>query len=522
MADVDGISGGFSPSSILVNAANCGYHGCGPRCKGMDESHTDFTTYYRNTLAPIEPCNCIPYNSGPCNQPTAGCAECNQREYTNIVYNFQDGNYNYNNMHAHKYRDFPTTPYVGNDSTGGGDPVFADCEYGEWNFPPNNGENSATENCVWQKCPGHLETHDIYQVIDTSIVDINLPDCPIVLFNIDFDNNYIKLSAFGNTFCFQNRIRNNCPLISATLSNDSYYLTNSITSECSSCTVEDSSIKFTASPVNQNWETVIEDRIAIIGTVTLGGEKNQNLGGCCVGETDAANCGQGQGTTTCRDTTTFGAIYQCGKSSPDSFPWGYCLICPVGAGPELHQQWGGSDTMSYGHGGVVTDCIPFGFPYGASNGAAAGVLMEEFKKSMQYFYRTVAPCNNNTSVNIADIIEGVVPGSCSLNFTTVSMPYLAFRRTLGASETSGGAAGVTVAYIRYRYKRPKTMLDIMLGDPRCGTYYNSGNTNLGAMLQTPNLLEKYINGDTCQNEPTCLDTAGKQCDDNNYCCKTGR
>jgi hypothetical protein len=534
--DLDQMAGGFGPRNLAFTPVNCGYSGCGPSCIpiGSTSSYGSkiFSTLQGGPIAslagvggsPPPPCECIQYNIEKCSTYSSPeCAECVRRDMQKFNYNFEQGNYTFN-LNGHKVRDLPINPFTSVAPFALDWPSFTNCSGLGWGIPPNNDENSATEVCTWFESPGFTSIYDIYQSVTTTTYDIDLPKCPILLLTIDYDNNYTKIiTNTGKVLCFENKIQNNCPKLFADLHNSKYYITNNIDSKCSSCSVEPADIKLTSSPTVQNWEFIIEQRIAIIGDIIpLEGDLNQDMAGGATSYIDIFSCGaNSQGVQPCNVYLGFGGAFQCGKSSPESFPWSYCLKCsvPGSQGPELKQIYGGSDLTSFIHGGLVSNCARMFFRPEASNGLVKQKFIEDWKKYMNQVYQDIAPCQNNRSLNHEDIIEGILPGSCQLNFSVVSIPYLAARRTAGASESRGGSAGFHVAYVSYQYKRPKTEQDLLLD--KCTYTYNSSSTTLGAVLQTPNMVEKYFNEGPCKNTISCKDTIVENCDKTNYCCRQG-
>ena len=67
---------------------------------------------------------------------------------------------------------------------------------------------------------------------------------------------------------------------------------------------------------------------------------------------------------------------------------------------------------------------------------------------MEYQYLDIHPCHNNQNLNKEDIIEGVL--DCEgIEFTTITYPGLAYRRTSSGAESSGFSLEVLVAFYRY-------------------------------------------------------------------------
>jgi hypothetical protein len=524
--NADTLAGGEGlRNPIILTLSNCGYVGCGPSCLPINYSDklgsaylSAFNIGYR-TPPPGQPCECLPYELGKCKKTVSPTCfdSCLSREYSPFSYTVQNGNYTFT-LDGYKSRDKNNTPPILVPQTSFTFPDVTFLQF-DWSAPAkNDSNNTATEACVWTEYVTPDTLWDIYEATTTDTNNVKFSDCPESFANIRFTNTKLYINE---TLCFDINLKNNCPNISINLPNNSYNITNSIDSECTMCDIGDDSIKIVDNK-NPTWETITETRYFILGSpLAIEGDKNYTLVGGSFSNAWAGCCGPEPPPTCCgnRCLTFFGGNRQCGKSAPDSFPWLYCLECniPGSSPPELLQAQGGSSAISYVNGGGVINCVPFSYG-GYSSPQIKDLVYAEWKRRKKLAFNDFIPCNNNQNINLEDMIEGIVPGSCQLNFTTLSFPYLAFRRTYDGSESAQGSLGVHVAYITYNYKRPKTIDDI-LTNQQCSNYYIHRSI---PPRNTPNQVEKYVNGGICGNEIVCQENEKSLCDTNKPCCRTGK
>jgi len=157
-----------------------------------------------------------------------------------------------------------------------------------------------------------------------------------------------------------------------------------------------------------------------------------------------------------------------------------------------------------------------GFAVGSDNTTVKRSHIAHWKELMQAAYFDISACHNNYNVvNTQDLVEGVVPGSCTqIKFEVLNYPMVAWRQTLSGGVMEHGYYGVHVAYFEYEYRRPRTIQDVFLKDntSKCSTriaYPASSSYNI---------TEKYKIPD-CQTSPACFDTKVSPCNEGNTCCE---
>jgi hypothetical protein len=182
----------------------------------------------------------------------------------------------------------------------------------------------------------------------------------------------------------------------------------------------------------------------------------------------------------------------------------------------------------------------FGIGWTLDNPTAHSAYREEWKKLMTQTFEDVKPCrtsvlnsyiNNEpdpnpelysspesrtdttTQYTINDMVEGVVPGTCSFNFTTVSYPAVNIFNSSSGPQQQATSVTYLVAYYTYQYRRPKNIQDILIGE----TNTIKCNTLSALCAETPKLSSKYKTTD-CSDAPSCYNKTAKDCNNTDYCC----
>jgi hypothetical protein len=245
------------------------------------------------------------------------------------------------------------------------------------------------------------------------------------------------------------------------------------------------------------------------------------MGGCqtiacdiCVLCPDANSC-RGWSSTSC-------GYGQCGAQAPASFPWRTCITKTGGneciPGNYFNTHF---DSGLFGlEAPAVVGCdVPINFPLETSNADVNREYVVEWKANMTQEYVNIAVCKNNRNrYDVEDIIEGVVPGSCSeLKFTSISYPVIQYRATTTDPQFRQSTVTVLVAYYTYSYRRPKNIQDILKGvdiSMKCNQLSgNCDNNNIS-------LRSKYKTSD-CDTGPNCYNRSTSECDDDQACCREG-
>lgn len=530
----DSLAGGAAPRDPLPIFPNCGFEGCGNLC--LPKQYTDKygeRPYLNNRRAlqlgdghpGFTPCECVPKIIQPCLIPGDDCYQCTKTDSEIFTYNYEYGKYKYNNMRGINYKQTsPDGPKLIKQASYS--PSVSLCTGLNWSAINQSSRGGGTEVCGITESVYQDANYDIYE----STTTINNPadfKCPEHIVSINYTNNNITFTIAGDdttTVCVD-VASSGCPNINLKFPNDSYYFDNNINSECISCKPQTNKLKI--SNEKQEWKTVIQERIGVLGYLITGPDLNNIL--TAGGQTwfPKQQCGPVPDPNACyeRPYGSVGTTLQCGKQGPDSYPWRYCINCriPGSNSARLISIQGGTALEQYTYGGVVTDCIPVGPASSALSPQFSEIreqYIENWKTKMRYAYSDVHPCHNNKNLNEEDIIEGVL--RCEdLEFDTVTYPGLAYRRTANGAESTGYTLEVLVAFYRYTYKRPVTIDDELVGDYYCDTY-NVGGASSGPPTFKPNIVEKYVNDGPCKDDITCVDTNVEQCDNTNYCCRTNK
>lgn len=463
------------------------------------------------------PCECQHSEFGYCTPAQQTDPKCQCRKYASgfpkiFDYNFEYCNYQFNSMKGYiiKYDNDGTIQSDGK----GADPI--EC-LSPPNVVPTDSSGSATDNCSWIECKQPAPPDiDVYLQISTNPQPYE-PKCPEQLCYIAYDNNKINIILPGGTVgCFDVNIRNYCPVIDIILPNNTFSFSDSINSECTMCDVENNKIVMNPEIQNPNWDIVEETRTCILGYLPIEGNTNSNVITVGAVWADKELCGDTQ--LCCNDDcfTKAGGLTQCGASGGGSRPRIHALICPYnGSRGPIFTKCIGDGTLP---GGVVNVLTPVDLLWakGSDNGIVKQRHINYWKSLMTMLYEDVSVCRNNIgSFPIDDLVEGVVPGSCSaLSYKLLYYPAISVSQDEEGGSVSNATFGVWIAYFTYKYRRPRTIQDILLKEKAsiCSTILPSCPTN------SYNITEKYAVPD-CGSTPLCFDIVIPTCATNNYCCQ---
>lgn len=463
------------------------------------------------------PCECQHSEIGYCTPAQQTNPKCQCRKYASgfpkvFDYDFEYCNYQFNNMKGYiiKYDNDGT---ITSDGKGYDQP--------QCNNPPNvipsDSGGTATDNCHWIECKSPPPPDiDIYLSVSTNPQPYE-PKCPEQLCYISYDNNKISISLPGGTVgCFDINIRNYCPTIDIVLPNNTFSFNDSINSECTMCDVENNKIIMDPNIQNPDWDIVEETRTCILGYLAIEGNTNANVITVGSAWADKELCGS---TGPCCNDGCYvqgGGLTMCGSSGDASRPRTHALICPYNGsrGPGFTPCIG--DGTSPGTIVNVLAPIDLVWAIGSDNGTVKQRHINYWKSLMTMLYEDVSVCRNNIgSFPINDLVEGVVPGSCSpLSYRLLSYPAVAVSQDDQGGSIGESTFGVWIAYFTYTYRRPRTIQDILLKDKAsvCSTILPSCPKN------SYNITEKYVVPD-CSTTPSCFDINIPACSTNNYCCQ---
>jgi hypothetical protein len=314
---------------------------------------------------------------------------------------------------------------------------------------------------------------------------------------------------------------------------NTFIIRDNIDSSCVDCDIEPNSIKM--NDQNPPWEIITETRTCVLGHFLDGGDLNTEF----IAGIGATWVGQCFGSSS-NSQQTAGSVGQCGKVAPDSFPWytyisdGLTMTC----GGNAHPSFAGHG-IRVGYG--LNDALTGTSINNANNPIVRQKLKKYWEERMKNLYENVAPCRTNFNLyteddtnivydypykvdtsntyNVNDIVEGIVPGTCQFNFTTVSYPGVAISAGIGNPRQSAVTVTVKVAYYTYSYRRPKNIQDILIGEEitkKCNTL---STINVGT--STPHLSSKYKTRD-CADAPSCYNNTVRNCNNDDSCCITGQ
>lgn len=495
-------------------------------------------------------CECEPYQYGYCRE-TTGC-DC-PYEYSEFTYSFEYCRHNFTlKGYKRKFNGKLSDPNLirnplpnrdwGNEEKTIEQQTCSSFYNSDILLDPGFSYDASSytfdETCSWKIVKTPSSTY-VYLLTTRTNNDRYNPVCAANLCNISYTNNKLTLMMGSANECIDISLRDDCPPISITVPDNTFIIRDDIDSSCIDCDIEPNSIKM--NDQNPPWEIITETRTCVLGHFLDGGDLNTEfrtrIGAIWVGD-----C-LGYGTSV---VSSMG-IGQCGKVAPDSFLW-YTYISDG-----LTMTCGGNVYPTFaGHGIRVTyglSSVYPGSPYtgngldNQNNPIVRQKLKKYWEERMKNLYENVAPCRTNFNLyteddtniaydypipsridtsntyNIDDIVEGIVPGTCQFNFTTVSYPGVAISAGIGNPRQSAVTVTVKVAYYTYSYRRPKNIQDILIGEEitkKCNTL-----STLDVGTSTPYLSSKYKTRD-CADAPSCYNNTARNCNNDDSCCITGQ
>jgi len=390
-----------------------------------------------------------------------------------------------------------------------------------------------------------------YEVVETTTTSESNTSysagCDKAIATVIYDNNQLRISL-GARHIVNNKVIYNggncssqnlsqCPSIRLIFPDGTYSATHFQDNSCTRCKNQNNIIEITESPT---FNLITETRYCILGifSYVTPMESNRTAGFPCgnianqIISSSAFTPESFRGLN--EDHYISSRIRSCGTPLNSYFiggtsysAWYYFLPSPALALETLQKPEKSScDVESY-----ISDSVLVGVSDVMSNGTSAQAAIDAWKSNMNEAYLTKSFCFNG-GVNEDDIIEGPIPGSCSLNFGGGGWPVWAVRtsRTLNGaewkfdSEASQTSANALVAYVSYSYKRPVSIGEQFIDEEirgQCASFFGPAPKNHGCPGVSYNMKEVYKSRETidsnCVSNPTCYDST-KGCAPNYYCC----
>jgi hypothetical protein len=444
----------------------------------------------------------------------------------------------------------------GNDA----DPPTTCLAYGGWVEYFTCVESYWYSSCV---SPG-----TVYEIVETTnnypIDNTDTIGCNRVIATFSYDNNEVQLnlgirkiltiqnnSADGegsedvvkyNGYGCDKITTRGCPYIKVELPNNTYGINETITTNCQQCSTSLGNVEVVSNP---EWQFQIDNNICILGTLLTGGSLNSNMtaGFDCLIIKGSDYLNVTEGNDMGLGNLGFYGERECGTWPPyvgfgaAETLWHIAVGHPL-LGSDNGELGGLCETKIVANGGFVVN-----FPSWTTNGQSAEAYIDLWKQQIEERYASQYYCTNNYGYVAKDLIEGVIPGSCSLNFGSFSWPATAFKlkATLRDDQcgfdyeliTQEASISVLVAYMTYQYKHPVSLEDKIIDElgpdnissSVCRTYYSAGlprNNCRNGMFsgKFTNVVEKIGNNpeDTCSSAPVCYDKV-RSCSPDEYCCK---
>jgi len=378
-------------------------------------------------------------------------------------------------------------------------------------------------------------TYEVVEAISTNTSNSNLYDPNVIrtICTFIFDNNEIKLYAgiaqtrngvevYNGGNC-SSTTTSSCPSIRISLPNSSYGIDDTVSSSCQNCSNQSEKIKILENP---RWESQIDTVYCLLGSSIIGGSNNgpdYTLGFGCTPITPEN-----------RDAwysiwETYDRGRSCGQPVNRSCtPWHH-----FASNPAL-----GTDSVPFskcGESVVVENAYYVNFPDWTTSSEATEVFTGSFKARMEEIYRNQHYCTNSYEYSEDQLIEGVIPGSCSLEFANITWPGIAVKlcASAGGNDVTAEVTEeeisikVIIAYMKYKYKHPLNIFDKIIDEQGavsssdCRVYFSAGGATgcrkkyFGNMKEELKSTERRSNN--CTSSPNCYDKT-RPCDPNNGCC----
>jgi len=374
--------------------------------------------------------------------------------------------------------------------------------------------------------------YEVVETITTSAsTTVYTANCDKFIASIIYDNNQLKISL-GTKHVVNNIVIYNggnctplgisqCPSLRIVFPDGTYSADHSQDNSCTRCKNQNNIIEITESPT---FDLITETRYCILGifSYVTPMEANRTAGFPCPGtpsQVESLNYRIRECNKPLESYLIGGTAYSA---------WHYYLPSPALALETLQKP----EKSACSFQPYLSDAVMVGVSNVMSNQASASATIDAWKSSMNEAFLTKSFCFNG-GVDADDIIEGPIPGSCSLNFGGGSWPVWAVRtkRSLTAgidweydSEVSQTSASALVAYVSYSYKRPVSIGEQFIDKEirgECASFFGPAPKNGVCASTSYNMKEVFKSRETidsnCVSNPTCYDST-KGCAPDNYCC----
>lgn len=384
------------------------------------------------------------------------------------------------------------------------------------------------------------QTWEIVEVNTQSPSESYTPECSRLIATIIFDNYQLRINTgvqkavngeiiYNGGNCVEKPIQS-CPSLRVILPNDSYGVNDYIDSNCNSCKPTNNIINIDNTP---EFELITETRYAILGTLL-------QIGGLTPNVTFGMGCAEDPFHTqeypdferSCNETFPGVKIGGTAKSN-----WAYFLPYTMEASNNLEPP----EKSECETEPVLSNMKQIGINSEDSNSETSQAKANAWRSNMEQLFATKSWCNNFYEFQLDDLIEGVIPGTCSLEFGGGSWPVYGVRSTrtlengdwVYDSEVSSTSANISVAYIKYDYRRPVSVRDKFIEKfvedvtpIQCSTFFGPAPKNLITGNQKPppdNLKEIYKSTESkdsnCLSSPNCYDST-RSCAEKDLCCQS--
>jgi hypothetical protein len=279
----------------------------------------------------------------------------------------------------------------------------------------------------------------IWKLTETQNTGTYVSDCVSPVITVNYTEKSITFNVNGNSKCISNTL-SICPTTQISSSMMSFHITDSLDTSCDSC---GSPAQVSLPAQKQNFTTITETRKCVLGVRYVSSSNPKGLV-TYIQQTRLFT----EGTTEFdAPTSTVGFRSQCGGGAIQYDCWEFGAVL---------ETW--EDKFMP----MMIECAKGMNSEMAASVAAYEMPEWEWEVSQNLLARGGYLGGGSNHIPVADIIEGIVPGS-------VKTPVLATFNVGGQSITrgGGGTSNVLTAYVlyyEYKYIRPVNLQDILRND----------------------------------------------------------
>lgn len=381
--------------------------------------------------------------------------------------------------------------------------------------------------------------YEIVKATSTRPSETYKPNCNMLVGTVIFNNFQLRINVgvaksengrviYNGGNCGDRPV-SRCPSLRISLPNNSYGVNEYTDTSCKGCKPTNNIIGISESP---EFELVTETRYCILGVYS-------NFPGNTLRTTYGIGCAEYP------YNLQYGAFErECNKTLPGVqlggtaySNWAYFVPHTMSALDSLEPPEKSDCTTEP----VLKGMKQISASVSQSDPETAQLALEAWQSNMEEIFATKSWCNNSYEFDLDNLIEGVIPGTCNLQYGGGSIPVYGVRSSRSLvttedeaaweydSEVQSSSMSVTVAYISYQYVRPVTVQDKFIEKYKeditfteCATFFGPAPKNNSCSPSPDNIKEVYKSTESkdsnCVSNPTCYDDT-RGCAPTDICCQ---